>query len=715
MKRTILYTFLLIWGCTITSCKDDSDDSSGNLTNSTFTLAAVIPSADDTTNHWRIMIQQALKTVNAAQNKIALNVKWYDENTKEMTTLAKELESDPSISAIIGPYQSSNVEAFGKVIEANSIRKPMISPAATSGQLIREYAYAAQLNGVSGGYLWGLTESSITLCEILLTRMSTEGYKDVAMIVNSEDVYGSTFFNWFGFQAIELGENVKTIQTYSSMSQIPACMDSISKYKDIAILCVPSNKDEFITMMKYLSANPSSDKEYFFPDNVSYYLEDPNVLSQTPAGDYLFGELAGGYPNNGFPVYYKQKYKTDVRSFDAQSFDAVTLAGYALYDRYCNAKSSENLNTTLRRVVSGNGNETGGWNLSDVKNEFDQLSKGVYPDICGASGPIKFDENVYTDVLCTYYTTWMLHNRKLSVIDYVSKNGDNHTEGSLDSFNASTKLEQTFNNDVDISYPERKDNWALLVATSSGWKNYRHQADVLNIYQNLKKNGYDDDHIILITEDDIAYNPLNIYPGIIRTLVNGSNVHADIKNDYKLSSLKPTDLADIMSGNVTDRTPTVMYPDSLSNVFVFWCGHGSQGALHFGNYFVTSSMFRSLFTKLRDNKKFRKCMFMLEACYAGSVAKASSGINGMMIFSASGEGEASNTDVIDPTLNTWLSNAFSRSLIDKTQKDPNISLRDLYYRLYESTTGSHVTIYNDKYYGNLFKNNMSEFMIPKKQ
>ena len=83
---------------------------------------------------------------------------------------------------------------------------------------------------------------------------------------------------------------------------------------------------------------------------------------------------------------------------------------------------------------------------------------------------------------------------------------------------------QDFNDSGDITYPEHKSNWALLMASSSGWSNYRHQADVLAIYQQLKESGYTDDHIVLIVEDDIARNPSNPNNGVIRVTPNGDTM-----------------------------------------------------------------------------------------------------------------------------------------------------------------------------------------------
>jgi len=49
-------------------------------------------------------------------------------------------------------------------------------------------------------------------------------------------------------------------------------------------------------------------------------------------------------------------------------------------------------------------------------------------------------------------------------------------------------------------------NWAVLVAGSSGYDNYRHQADVCHAYQILHKNGIPDSNIVVMMYDDIAHN-----------------------------------------------------------------------------------------------------------------------------------------------------------------------------------------------------------------
>uniref|UniRef100_A0ACD6AL39 Uncharacterized protein n=1 Tax=Avena sativa TaxID=4498 RepID=A0ACD6AL39_AVESA len=62
---------------------------------------------------------------------------------------------------------------------------------------------------------------------------------------------------------------------------------------------------------------------------------------------------------------------------------------------------------------------------------------------------------------------------------------------------------------------EEVTRWAVLVAGSSGYENYRHQADVCHAYQILKRGGLKEENIVVFMYDDIAKNPANPRHGVI--------------------------------------------------------------------------------------------------------------------------------------------------------------------------------------------------------
>ena len=67
--------------------------------------------------------------------------------------------------------------------------------------------------------------------------------------------------------------------------------------------------------------------------------------------------------------------------------------------------------------------------------------------------------------------------------------------------------------------------WAVLVAGSNGWYNYRHQADICHAYQVLHEHGVPNDNIIVMMFDDIAHNEENPTKGVIINRPNGTDVY----------------------------------------------------------------------------------------------------------------------------------------------------------------------------------------------
>jgi hypothetical protein len=64
----------------------------------------------------------------------------------------------------------------------------------------------------------------------------------------------------------------------------------------------------------------------------------------------------------------------------------------------------------------------------------------------------------------------------------------------------------------------------------------------------------------------------------------------------------------------------------------------------------------------------------------------------------------------DSEMGIWLSNGFTRAFQEAIDETPNITMRDLYYKLARQTVGSHATVYNAEHYGNMYSNTMKEFL-----
>jgi len=79
--------------------------------------------------------------------------------------------------------------------------------------------------------------------------------------------------------------------------------------------------------------------------------------------------------------------------------------------------------------------------------------------------------------------------------------------------------------------------WALLVAGSKDYPNYRHQANICHAYHVLKSGGLQDENIIVFMYDDIAYHKENPRPGVIINRPNGPNVYPGVPKVHTSISL----------------------------------------------------------------------------------------------------------------------------------------------------------------------------------
>ncbi|KAA6358283.1 MAG: putative vacuolar processing enzyme, partial [Streblomastix strix] len=95
-------------------------------------------------------------------------------------------------------------------------------------------------------------------------------------------------------------------------------------------------------------------------------------------------------------------------------------------------------------------------------------------------------------------------------------------------------------------------NWAVLVAGSSGWSNYRHQSDVFHAYQVLMDKGFDSEHVILMAFDDIASNHKNFLPGQVFHSPDGPDIYpGSDKIQYRGSKVRPAIFLTVLSGNAS--------------------------------------------------------------------------------------------------------------------------------------------------------------------
>ena len=708
MKRIVikliapLLCLIGLWSCS----DDESSMSYGDKQWTEKTVAVVLPMEKGLAVHWeRTLGMFATNFERAFKNHetgIRLKFEYYDEANADMQELARSLAFNDEVYAVIGGLYSSNAAILAA--ELTLVGKTFFT-LATTEQLVRAYA--------STGYLWAMTETDITQCEVLLSKVVNYGGKSVALLAKDNDNYGQTFIDWFAFQARELG--LKNMGSYAytpdNIADVSCqAMQSGTEY----VICIPSEIEEMGPMLeahKTQSLNGQSVPRMLFSDT-AYGADVLKIHGDAAEG--IEGVAFGADPESGFDVSYRTFFNATPTLGESQLHDAAMLIGYAAWHQQFNPELS--LQKSLRAVVSGEDLNMGSWTGEDMGLVVDALAAGKSPYVRGASGHLRFDAKVFTNVLATTYYNFKVYNGQYIILDYNTSDGGNRTDATLAGWNWKASQMQNFNNSGEFDYPVHTGNWALLVASSKEWANYRHQADVLAIYQQLKQAGYTDDRIILIAEDDIADNVSNPNKGVVQVTIGGNNVYEQVEIDYRMSELQAKDILAILSGEKSERLPIVIESTANDNVFVFWSGHGVPGALCWNDdaYGIMGDQLDETFHRMREKRSYRKLLMMVEACFSGGVMEQCRNIPGMLFVTAANGDETSKADVFNGEMKVWMSNRFTSTFIEQITENKNIALRDLYYRLFINTVGSHVMVYNAENYGNLYSADMSEFINFKK-
>lgn len=667
------------------------------------TVAVVLPMEQGFSEHWHRCLDLYTGNVRRAYKAqdvaVRLNFEFYDETTEDLEELSGRLGRRDDVYAVIGGLYSSDA---AKMVSALSRVRKTFFTLATSEELVRAYA--------STGCLWAMAETDITQCEVLLSRVVNYGGRKVALIARDGDIYGKTFIDWFAFQSRELGLENAGVFAYGDGDTAVRAREAFASGADY-VICVPSEIEaigDMLDAFEEVSRGLGETAPRLIFSDTAYGTDVLNLYGERIEG--LEGVAFGADPESGFDVSYRTIYGVSPTTGEAQLYDSAMLLGYAAWYQHLHPETS--LQSALRSVVSGDDINMGSWMGEDMSLVVDALASGASPHVRGASGQLRFDGKIFTNVLATTYYNYRVYDGRYVIMDYNTSDGGNRTDATLAGWNWKASQMQEFDSGVAMSYPEKTGNWAVLVATSAGWTNYRHQADVYAIYQQLKACGYPDDRIILIAEDDIAHHASNPYPGTVSICTGGENVYDGVKIDYRLSDLSPADFMSILKGEKSPGLPVVVESTATDNVFVFWSGHGVPEGInwHDSAGAVGGEMLSATLNEMSRNNSYRKLLMMIEACYSGGVASVCEGIPGVLLITAANGEETSKADVFDGELKVWKSNRFTSTFLQQIAENSSVAMRDLYYRLFMNTLGSHVTVYNANNFGNLYSSSMSEFI-----
>jgi len=173
-------------------------------------------------------------------------------------------------------------------------------------------------------------------------------------------------------------------------------------------------------------------------------------------------------------------------------------------------------------------------------------------------------------------------------------------------------------------------HWAVLIAGSNTYGNYRHQSDTHHAMNILMDNGIARENIIHMAYNDIANSSSNPFPGQIfnKPLSSTAQADLDVANvykgvdyiDYVGTDVNAQNFYNVLLGD--DSNGPALKSDENSKVFVYFADHGGVGLLGVpygcGPYIYADEL-DNVLQQMSDNKMFKELTFYVEACESGSM------------------------------------------------------------------------------------------------
>ncbi|KAK8788853.1 hypothetical protein V5799_021374 [Amblyomma americanum] len=246
--------------------------------------------------------------------------------------------------------------------------------------------------------------------------------------------------------------------------------------------------------------------------------------------------------------------------------------------------------------------------------------------------------------------------------------------------------------------PQRQ--WAILVAGSKTYTNYRHQADICHAYQLLRDRGMRDERIVVMMYDDIANNTENPTPGVIINHPEGPNVYQGVAKDYTGDLVTPENFLKILQGEEVDGgSGKVIASDRYDHIFIFFSGHGGPGLLDFPNGgALKASRFLNTIMKMHREKRYQRMVIYVEACHSGSLFDRLLP-NNLNVYATTAAKPYQNSFscYYDSYRNVPLGDEYSVKWMEHAEENDLIatSLRTQFAHVQRETEESHVMEYGD--------------------
>lgn len=258
------------------------------------------------------------------------------------------------------------------------------------------------------------------------------------------------------------------------------------------------------------------------------------------------------------------------------------------------------------------------------------------------------------------------------------------------------------------------DQWAVIAVGSSGYGNYRHQANGCHAYHLLLSHGLSPDKIILMSYNDVANSRSNPFPGKLfnhpTSGAEGHDYYAGCVVDYEGSKVTADLFMKVITGDaagvkqLTGKSK-VLASNSNDDVFLNFIDHGGPGIIAFpvGNVLTSQQLSTSLQT-MQKKQMFSQLTFYMEACESGSMFPDLTSSGKILAVTAANAQESSWGTYCPPEdkignkdMGTCLGDLFSINWMEDTDShsDMTETLQTQIATVKRETSKSHVQVFGD--------------------
>ena len=156
-------------------------------------------------------------------------------------------------------------------------------------------------------------------------------------------------------------------------------------------------------------------------------------------------------------------------------------------------------------------------------------------------------------------------------------------------------------------------DWAVIIAGSSGYWNYRHQAAAASAYHYFQSRGIPKDRIIVFMSRSVVDDEQNPFVGKLFSSP-GNDVEDQmngIQIDYETSEMTASNVLNVLSGN-SFSTKRVLRSSAFDNVYVSFFCYGAPGVITLPNDAIFAPDLLKTLQYMQQKRMYKELVLMID-------------------------------------------------------------------------------------------------------